>query len=76
LTVTLVFRTGDTDAGVIEVVPFTVDAIVRLSELETVRPLISIVVDNEEPALAVLSKAEVRHTRVVVVESYGTQVVS
>lgn len=45
------------------------EAIVKLSELETVRPFITIVVDKVDPALAVLSNAEVRQTSVVVVES-------
>lgn len=76
VTVIFVFKTGDADMGLIYVVDLTVVSRVRLRELETVRPLISIVGATESPALAVLSNADVRHTRVEVVETYGVQLVS
>ena len=54
---TLVFKTGETDDGVIVVLVFTSDFIVTESELLTVCPLISTTMLRVCPALTPKSKA-------------------
>jgi hypothetical protein len=75
--VIFVFKTGETDEGVMDMPDLTVGFIANLRVLDTVWPLILTVIGMSTPlASAVASKAEVKQTSSVLRESFGSQTVA
>jgi hypothetical protein len=63
-----VLRTGDTEGGFRDKLDFTSDFMVRVKELVTVYPLMTMVMERAWPLLTEVSKAPVRQTKALVFE--------